>query len=83
MPHPSYVLPRELSAALARIPQAAHYLTTWYQSGNPEQAISALRTAGTRALRHVGEDALSSQEREEVGRMLADLEKITSQKGQP
>jgi hypothetical protein len=76
MPHPSYALPRDLAAALARIPQAAHCLTTWYQSGNHEQAAAALRTAGVAALRAVGESSLSPQEREGVGRMLADLDAL-------
>lgn len=76
MPHPQYTLHRDLAAALARIPQAAHYMTTWYQSGNHDQAATALRTAGIHALRATGDDALTSQEREAVGRMLADLEAL-------
>lgn len=76
MPHPDYSLHRDLAAALARIPQASHYMTSWYQSGNHAQAATALRTAGIHALRATEDASLSSQEREEVGRMLADLESL-------
>ena len=73
MPHPGYTLDRELSAYLARSPDSAHYLTVWYNSGNPEQAVSALRQAVTRALRRVGDDAPTIEQREALGRLLADL----------
>lgn len=76
MPHPQYTLHRDLAAALARIPQAAHYMISWYQSGNHDQAATALRTASIHALRATGDDALTPQERESVGRMLADLEAL-------
>ena len=73
MPHPHYTLDRDLSALLARSPDSAHYLTVWYNSGNPEQAVSALRQAATRALRRVGDDAPTIEQREQLGRLLADL----------
>lgn len=73
MPHPNYTLDRDLSALLARLPDSGHYLTVWYNSGNPEQAVSALRQAATRALRRVGDDAPTVEQREELGRLLADL----------
>ena len=73
MPHPHYTLDRDLSAFLARSPDSAHYLTRWYNSGNAEQAASALRQAATRALRAVGDNAPTPEQREELGRLLADL----------
>lgn len=76
MPHPDYTLPRELSALLARSPDSAHHLTVWYNSGNAEQAVSALRQAATRALRRAGDDAPNPEQREELGRLLADLEAL-------
>lgn len=73
MPHPDYALDRELSAYLARSPDSAHHLTRWYGSGNGAEAVSALRQAATRALRRVGDDAPTIEQREELGRLLADL----------
>lgn len=73
MPHPDYTLDRDLSAYLARSPDSAHYLTVWYNSGNAEQAASALRQAATRALRRTGDDAPTPEQRDELGRLLADL----------
>ena len=73
MPHPHYTLDRDLSALLARLPDSAHYLTRWYGSGNGAEAVSALRQAATRALRRVGDDGPTIEQREALGRLLADL----------
>ncbi len=73
MPHPDYILDRELSAYLARSPDSGHCLTRWYSSGNGNEAVSALRQAATRALRHVGDDGPTIEQREALGRLLADL----------
>ena len=73
MPHPGYALDRDLSALLARSPDSARYLTRWYGSGNGAEAVSALRQAATQALRRVGEDGPTIEQREELGRLLADL----------
>lgn len=73
MPHPDYTLDRELSAYLARSPDSGHYLTRWYNSGNGAEAVSALRQAATRALRRIGDDAPTVEQREQLGRLLADL----------
>jgi len=73
MPHPNYALDRDLSALLARSPESAHHLTRWYNSGNGAEAVSALRQAATRALRRVGDDGPTIEQREQLGRLLADL----------
>jgi hypothetical protein len=73
MPHPDYTLPRELAGVLSRCAAAAHYLPSWYGTNNAPQAVAALKQAATQALRAKGEEALTPQEREEVGRLLAEL----------
>ena len=73
MPHPGYALDRDLSALLARSPDSARYLARWYASGNGAEAVSALRQAATRALRRAGGDVPTTEQREELGRLLADL----------
>ena len=76
MPHAEYTLSRDLAAILARPAEAARSLSQWYRSGNPGEALAALRAAGLRALLASGDETLVPQEREEVGRMLADLEAL-------
>ena len=74
MPHADYALPRETAAILARNASCAKRLATWYSSGNPGQAISALRSACTSLLANGA--ALEPEDREAVAMTLADIEPL-------
>lgn len=74
MPHADYALPRETAAILARNSVSAKYLATWYASGNPGEALSALRRSCTSLLANGAR--LEPEDREAVALTLADIEPL-------
>lgn len=74
MPHPKYTLPRDAAAIIARSSAAAKHLATWYGSGNPGEALSALRRACTTLLANGHE--LEPEERSSIALVLADIEPL-------